>query len=87
MTSDEWPYHDEDERPRKSVDVVSSDFEVQAEAVTRPVSGRDDPQVFGEVEIGFTITVECVCGNEVRVLSIQRGSGTCSECGRGWEVQ
>ena len=78
-------HHPEDDRPRMDVEVVDTSISASAEAVTRPAAGEDDPQRTGEVRARIDVTVECCCGNEVRVGTVQKGV-ICQGCGRRWQL-
>lgn len=77
-------YHPEEKRPRMEVEVVDTSVSASAEAVTRPVVGKDHPQRKGEVTMTVRVTVKCPCGKEVTVYSDQ--GVTCQCCGRRWSV-
>lgn len=76
-------HHPEDERPRMEVEVVEASASASAEAITRPVVGKDQPQRKGEVSVRTIVKVACPCGETVTVDSIQR-SAVCQGCGRRW---
>jgi hypothetical protein len=78
--------HPSDERPRMDVAVTETSISASAEAITRPVVGKDNPQRKGEVTVSVDVTVECPCGNEVLVGTVQRGV-TCQGCGRRWRLE
>lgn len=76
-----------EERP-----VVDTSIEATATAHTRPVVGQDRKQRTGTVRVRSRVVVECTCGAEVTLHSIQGSvicqGGTESEpCGRRWELK
>lgn len=79
-------HHPEDQRPRMDVEVVDASVSATAEAVTAPIVGKDYDQRKGEITARIRVTVECPCGTEVTVVTVQP-SGTCRECGRRWELK
>jgi hypothetical protein len=78
-------HHPEDKRPRMDVNVIDTDISASAEAVTRPVVGKDQPKRTGDVYVRFRVMVECLCGENTTVYSAQT-TVTCQGCGRRWEV-
>jgi hypothetical protein len=79
-------HHPEDKRPRMDVDVIDTDISASAEAVTRPVVGKDYPNRHGDVYVRFQVTIDCLCGEDTTVYSSQTRV-TCRGCGRRWRVQ
>ena len=82
MTEDNHP---ESERPRMDVDVVETKASAEAEAVTRPIVGEEHDKRTGEVSVKVRVVVECCCGEEVTIHTIQP-SVMCSGCGRRWKM-
>lgn len=78
-------HHPKDERPRKDAEVVGTSVSAEAEAVTRPIVGKDYPQRFGEITTRVQITVECLCGDDVTAYSVQ-SKVNCQGCGREWRL-
>ena len=67
------------------VAVLDTSISATAEAQTRPIVGEDYAKRDGSVSIAAKVVVECTCGQEVTVRSMQTGS-TCQGCGRRWEM-
>jgi len=76
--------HPENQRPRMSVEVLEANASTSAEAVTRPIAGKDDLDRVGEVSVRTIIKIKCTCDTTITMDSVQK-SVVCQECGRRWK--
>ena len=76
--------HPEDQRPRMDVEVLEANASAEAEAVTRPIGGKNEPKRTGEVSVRTVIKIKCTCDTTITMDSVQK-SVICQSCGRRWE--
>lgn len=75
--------HPKDQRPRMDVEVLEANASASAEAITRPIAGKNDLDRVGEVSVRTIIKIKCTCDTTITMDSVQK-SVICQDCGRRW---